>query len=111
VVAHVVLFTPKATLSAEERTAFLRTLEATFAAVPDIARARVGRRRPADRPYERLGERYAYLALLEFDSAAALTRYLEHPAHEALAEAFYFALERAEAGDFDLVDDVGALPI
>jgi hypothetical protein len=111
VVAHVVLFTPKATLSADERAAFMRTLAATFAAVPDIARARVGRRRVADRPYETLGERYAYLALLEFDTTAALQRYLEHPAHDALAEAFYVALERAEVGDFDLVDDVGALQV
>ena len=109
-VVHVVLFTPKATLSADERAAFVRTLEATFAAVPDIARARIGRRRVSDRPYERLGERYAYLALLEFDSAAALQRYLEHPAHDALAKAFYASLEQAEVGDFDLVDDVGALP-
>jgi hypothetical protein len=111
VVAHVVLFTPKATLSADERTAFLRTLEATFAAVPDIARARVGARRVSDRPYERLGARYAYLALLEFESAAALQRYLDHPAHDAVAQAFYVSLERAEVGDFDLVDDTGALPI
>jgi hypothetical protein len=110
VVAHVVLFTPKATLSADQRAAFVRTLEATFATVPDIARARVGRRRVSDRPYEQLGERYAYLALLEFDSAAALQRYLEHPAHDALATAFYLSLERAEVGDFDLVDEVGALP-
>jgi hypothetical protein len=111
VVAHVVLFTPKATLSADERVAFLRTLEVAFAAVPDIARARVGRRRVSEHPYERLGERYAFLALLEFDSAAALERYLQHPAHDALSEAFYVSLAQAEVGDFELVDDVGALPI
>jgi hypothetical protein len=110
-VAHIVLFTPKATLSDGERATFLRTLESTIAAVPDIARARVGKRRVSDRPYEQLGERYAYLALLEFDSAVALQRYLEHPAHDALADAFYVALEQAEVGDFDLVDDVDALAI
>jgi hypothetical protein len=111
VVAHVVLFTPKATVSAEERAAFLRTLDATFRAVPDIARVRVGRRRGSDRPYEQLGERYAYVALLEFSTPEALQRYLDHPAHDALAEAFYLTLERAEVGDFDLVSDVGALPV
>lgn len=110
-VAHVVLFTPTATLSTAERTAFLRTLHATLRAVPDISRVRVGRRRVSDRPYEQLGQRYAYIALLEFGTAEALHRYLDHPAHAALAEAFYLTLERAEVGDFDLVSDVGALPV
>ena len=110
-VAHVVLFTPKATLSADERAAFLGTLHATFAAVPDIARVRVGRRLVSTRPYEQLGEHYAYIALLEFDSPDELRRYLEHPAHDALADAFYLSLERAEVGDFELVNDVGALAV
>jgi hypothetical protein len=79
--------------------------------VPDIARVRVGRRCVSARPYDELGAGYAYLALLEFDTAAALQRYLEHPAHDALATAFYESLAQAEVGDFDLVDDVGALPV
>jgi hypothetical protein len=111
VVAHVVLFTPKASVSAEERAAFLRMLDATFRAVPDIARVRVGRRRGSDRPYEQLGQHYTYIALLEFETPAALQRYLDHPAHDALAEAFYLTLERAEVGDFELASEVGALPV
>ena len=82
-VAHVVLFTPKATVSPDERAAFLEALETAFDAVPDIRRARVGRRLASDRPYEQLGTPFEYIAILEFDSAAALRRYLEHPAHEA----------------------------
>lgn len=106
-----VLFTPKTSVSAAERAAFLRTLDATFRAVPDIARVRVGRRRVSTRPYEQLGQHYAYIALLEFQTAEALQRYLDHPAHDALAEAFYLTLEHAEVGDFELVSDVGALPV
>ena len=40
---------------------------------PDIARVRVGRRRVSDRPYEQLGQHYTYIALLEFETPAALS--------------------------------------
>ena len=109
-VAHVVLFTPKASVSPDQRAAFLQALETAFNAVPDIRRARVGRRLASDRPYEQLGAPFEYIAILEFDSTAALRRYLEHPAHDALAHAFYLTLDQALAGDFALADDVRALP-
>lgn len=110
-VAHVVLFTPKPTLSAEARAAFLRALEAALAAIPEIERARVGRRLASSPAYERLSAPQEYLAVLEFASADALRCYLEHPAHDALAEAFHASLDEALVGDYELADDIDALPV
>lgn len=108
-VAHVVLFTPKTTLSPAARSAFVRALEAAITGIPDIARARVGRRVRSNRPYEGLAPSHEYVAILEFASVVALQRYLAHPAHQALGAAFYTALERADVTDFEVVDDVATL--
>lgn len=108
-VAHVVLFTPKATLSAGARAEFVRVLEAALTGIPDIAGVRLGRRFAAGRAYDALGPAYEYVAILEFASHEALDRYLTHPAHIALGAAFYDSLDRAVAADYTLVDDVRAL--
>ncbi|MGD9904143.1 MAG: Dabb family protein [Vicinamibacterales bacterium] len=110
-IVHVVLFTPKASLTAAERRAFVEQLDMALAAIPDIARARIGQRLALDRAYERLGPIYEYVAILEFETAEALARYLEHPAHAALGAAFHETLERAVASDYRLVDDVDALRV
>ena len=110
-VAHVVLFSPKAAVPAAQRDEFLRAFEAAIAAVPEVQRVRVGRRLVAERPYEALGAPFEFIAILEFASAEGLRRYLEHPAHETLAHAFYLTLDRALAGDFALEDDVRALGV
>ena len=110
-VAHIVLFTPKVTLTAEERAAFVGVLEAALTGIPEIAAVRIGRRLVSNRPYERLGPAYEFVAILEFASAEALQRYLEHPAHEALASAFYQSLDRAAVGDFAIASDVRDLEI
>lgn len=108
-VAHVVLFTPKATLSAGARAEFVRVLEAALTGIPDIAGVRLGRRFATGRAYDALGPAYEYVAILEFASPEALDRYLTHPAHIALGAAFYDSLDRAVAADYTLVDDVRAL--
>jgi hypothetical protein len=111
VIAHVVLFTPKTTLSATERASFVDQLEAAFTSIPGIARIRVGRRIRSDRPYETLGPQHEFVAILEFASHDALRGYLEHPAHAALAEAFYLSLDHALVGDFAIASDVRALKV
>lgn len=104
-VAHVVLFTPKPTLTPAERAAFVLALETALRDVPGIVRASVGRRFLAGRPYDALaGTAYEYVAVLEFQSRDALVRYLDHPAHDDLARQFYSKAQAALALDFDIVD-------
>lgn len=104
-VAHVVLFTPKPSISAAEREAFVQALEAALHGIPLVRRATVGRRFLAARPYDALTTtHYEYLAVLEFESRTDLLTYLDHPAHDALAAQFYGQMQVAAAYDFDVVD-------
>lgn len=104
-VAHVVLFTPTATTSADARGEFAAALEAALRDIPYVQRCRVGRRFVAGRPYDTLiSTHYEYLAVLEFATREDLGRYLDHPAHAALAQHFYNQLDVAAAYDFDMVD-------
>ncbi len=102
-VAHMVLFRPRADLSPAARTALARAFEAALRAIPAVRRANVGRRLMQGHSYEaRMQVDYAYAAVLEFDDAAGLNAYLEHPAHQELAAHFYEAFEQALIYDFEL---------
>lgn len=108
-VAHVVLFTPKADLSAEGRSAFVGALEDALGGIPCVRRATVGRRFLAGRQYDALVPvAFEYVAVIEFATREDLVRYLDHPAHDALAEKFYGQTEVAAAYDYDLVDGADA---
>jgi hypothetical protein len=110
-IAHVVLFKPRADLRAEERDALITSFERALRDIPFISRARVGRRVTHGRPYEALMRvDYQYAALLEFDDIAALKAYLEHPAHAELASRFFTAFEEALMYDFALTEDAAAPP-
>ena len=52
---------------------------------------------------------YEYAALLDFDDVAGLKAYLDHPAHEVLANRFFRVIEDALMYDFDLQEGEGAL--
>ena len=52
---------------------------------------------------------YEFAALLDFDDLDGLKAYLEHPAHEALANTFFEAFDEALMYDFDLAEGVDAL--
>lgn len=104
-VAHVVLFTPRADLSQSERASFVEALEHALVNIPLIKRARLGRRFTVGRQYDQQpGHQFPYAAILEFESAADLRAYLDHPAHSTLGEQFYAASSSALAFDFDLID-------
>ncbi len=104
-IAHVVLFTPRATLAVSDRDALLTDLERACRAIPEIRRARIGRRRRLGTAYDNAGPvHFAFMAVLEFDSERDLRAYLQHPAHEALGRWFYTAAEVAIAEDFELTD-------
>lgn len=104
-IAHVVLFTPKPSITGDERRAFVAALEAALRGIPQIVRATVGRRFIAGRPYDALATAaYDYLAIMEFQSREDLIAYLDHPAHLALAQQFYAQMAIALASDYEVVE-------
>jgi hypothetical protein len=103
VIAHVVLFRPRADLSASERTALVQAFARALRDIPSIRRSRIGTRVTHGRGYEQvMRENYQYAAVLEFDDMAGLKAYLEHPAHEALAERFYASFDVALMYDYEM---------
>lgn len=107
-IAHVVSFTPRATLTPAERAALVTDLEQALQAIPEIRRARIGRRKVLGYAYDAVGPvHFEFVLWLEFDSEAALDRYLHHPAHIALGRWFHHGAEVALAQDFELADADG----
>ena len=104
-VAHVVLFRPKADLIEDQRRAFVAALEHALTNIPLIKRARVGRRITLGRQYDEMNaSAFPFVAILEFDGEPELRQYLEHPAHEMLGAQFYITSEAALVFDFELLD-------
>lgn len=102
-IAHVVLFRPRADLASDARASLSEAFETAIREIPSIRRARVGRRVTHGRPYEDLMRvDYQHAAVLEFDDLAGLKAYLAHPAHEQLASRFLSACEDALMYDFEL---------
>jgi hypothetical protein len=102
-IAHVVLFRPKANLSPDERSAFVAALEHALTNIPLIRRARVGKRLTLGRLYDKQNAHdFPFVALLEFATEEDLRAYLEHPAHEMLGAQFYATSEAAMVFDFEL---------
>ena len=111
-IAHVVLFTPLSSHGPADRRAVIDALEAACHDIPQIRRARVGRRRVLGYNYDDASPAHFEFALvLEFDSVEDLDAYLRHPSHTALGRLFHTATERAAAHDFEIVDaaDTGAV--
>jgi hypothetical protein len=104
VIAHVVLFRPKESLSADDHRALIDALAHALANIPLIKRSHVGRRRILGRQYDAINSlEFPYAAILEFDSEADLRAYLDHPAHQRLGEQFYLTSESALAFDFEML--------
>jgi hypothetical protein len=109
VIAHVVLFRPRSDLTDAQRQAFVSALEHALVNITLIRRARVGRRFALGRQYdEQNAQDFPFAAILEFDDREALQEYLEHEAHRALGQQFYFAAESALAFDYELLEGVDA---
>jgi hypothetical protein len=112
VIAHVVLFTPLSSLGPADRQGVIEALEAACRDIPQIRRARVGRRRVLGYNYDEASPTsYEFALVLEFDSLEDLDAYLRHPSHTALGRLFHTSTERALAHDFEIVDatDTGAV--
>lgn len=109
-IVHVVLFRPRGDLSPAARTALAGAFETALREIPSIRRAHVGPRFLHGHAYETLMHvDYQYAAVLEFDDAAGLQVYLEHPAHQQLASQFFEAFEQALMYDFDLQEGAAGL--
>ena len=106
-IAHLVLFRPRADLSAAERQQLADAFAAALRAIPSIRRARVGRRVTHGAGYEPLMRaNYEYAAILEFDDEDGLKAYLAHPAHQDLGQRFFMSFEEALMYDFALQDGI-----
>ncbi len=101
-IAHIVLFRPKPTLTDAEREELVTALQRAVAGIPSIARARIGRRILLNRPgYETaMAEHFEYSAILEFDSESDLRAYLDHPAHAELGKRLFASAAAVLAYDF-----------
>ncbi len=104
-IAHIVLFRPAAEMPAGEREQFVGALERALSNIPQIRRARVGRRRVLGRVYDTQAvEQFPYAAILEFDSEADLRTYLDHPAHAELGKRLFASAEQVLVHDFEMLD-------
>lgn len=109
-IAHIVLFRPRAALGPDARGTLLRAFESALREIPSIRHVRVGRRLTHGRPYEGLmAVDYQYAAVLEFDDLAGLQAYLDHPAHERLASEFFKAFEHALMYDYQWTEGAALL--
>lgn len=109
-ITHVVLFRPKADLPPAQREELLNSLRTALQAIPSISSARFGRRVLVDRAYEQLmTTHYEYAAMLDFESQTGLRDYLDHPAHEALAAAFFVSVQESLIYDFEVGEGTDGL--
>jgi hypothetical protein len=110
VIAHVVLFRPRAGLREDERRALVESFSRALREIPGIRRTHVGRRITHGRPYEQLmKDDYEFAALLEFDDLSALAAYFEHPAHAELGERFFASLDAALIYDYEMSEGEAGL--
>ncbi len=101
-ISHVVLFRPKASLSADQRGELIACLERAASGIPTIKRTSVGKRVLLGRPgYEtQMAEHYEYSAILEFESETDLRAYLDHPSHVDLGRLLFTTADAVLAYDF-----------
>ena len=90
-IAHIVFFTPKPDVSADDRRSFALSVRDTCRAIEAISRAFVGRSIDIDPGYERsLGDKtYEFAAVFEFATREDLVAYLTHPLHDHLGLLFW----------------------
>jgi hypothetical protein len=105
--AHIVLFRPKPTITDADRQAMFDALVAASDGIPSVRRFQIGARVKHKPQYEQMmSEDYPYAAVIEFDDLAGLQAYLQHPKHQRLGELFYQLLETALAYDYEMEPSV-----
>lgn len=104
-IIHIVLLQPRSDLTEAERGEALETIRRSAADLPHV-RLRLGRRVKHGLPgYEQfMAQDFEYALIVEAADLEALKRYLQAPAHAALAHLFYTATSAALAYDYDFAD-------
>jgi hypothetical protein len=111
-VAHVVLFRPRPQLPDESRQRLVEGFTRALREIPQIRRARIGRRVRHGRSYEQqMQADYSHAAVLEFEDVESLKAYLAHDAHEALGAAFYECFEETLIYDYEMGEPAAQLPL
>lgn len=102
-IAHVVLFEPKATTTEADRESFLNAMKVAFSEIPTVVRSLVAKSQLIGAGYEsELGYKtYSYVSVIEFDDVAGLRGYLEHPLHQRLGQLFWQNCDRTLIIDAD----------
>ena len=101
---HLVLLKPRPELSFADRRGFAAAFRHAVETIPTVRAVRIGRRVTHGAAYERVAPDAAdYLAVVEFDDVAGLQAYLQHPAHDDLAERFGQSLSASLVYDFELL--------
>jgi hypothetical protein len=103
-IAHVILFKPKATVTPAVRQSVLDGFKAAAEGIPTIRRLRIGRRLRHGTPgYEQLmREDFEYAVIVEFDDLEGLQAYLAHPKHAAIGQHFTQSAAAALAYDYQM---------
>ncbi len=104
-IAHVVLFEPKATITDQDRETFLDAMKTAFKEISTVTRSMVAKRQLIGAGYEsKMGDQtYSYVCVAEFEDIEALETYLEHPLHQRLGQLFWQYCDRTliiDAGSF-----------
>jgi len=112
-IAHVILFKPRAGLSAAERGAVVEALTHASRDIPGIRSFRVGKRVRHGLPgYEQMmPEDFEFLVIIEVDDLDALRAYLAHPSHAAFGAHFTQSSAAALAYDYEVVDVADAMKL
>lgn len=105
-IAHIVLFSPKADLAESTRQEVLAGLSAAAAAIPSIRRFRIGARVTHGVPgYEQMmRDDFSFAAIIEFDDLAGLEAYLAHPVHRGIGDHFTTSAAQSLAYDYELTE-------
>jgi hypothetical protein len=105
-ISHIVLFQPKASLSASDKRLFAQTLVDVCSELAWAERVSIGRRVSIDAGYDRsFGDKtYEYSAVLDFATREDLIRYLTHPLHAKLGQLFWENCERAIVSETEVID-------
>ena len=95
-IAHVVLFEPKATITDADRENFLDAMRTAFREIPTVTRSMVAKRQLVGAGYEaKIGDAtYSYVSVVEFEGVPELRTYLEHPLHQRLGHLFWEYCDR-----------------
>jgi hypothetical protein len=108
-IAHVVLFKPRGDVTDNDRSQFIDAIVRARREIPGIRRFHLGRRVMREVSYaQAMPQDFTYAAVIEFDDAAAVQAYLQHPAHDPMGAWFWKVSEATLVYDYEMADAADA---